>query len=58
MEEYINRPISKLSRGQQQRVMIARVIINEPELMFLDEPTAGGVDNIATESIYELLKKN
>lgn len=56
MEDFIDRPISKLSRGQQQRVMIARVMINNPELMLLDEPTSG-VDNVATESIYELLKK-
>lgn len=56
MDQYIDRPISKLSRGQQQRVMIARVMINQPDLMLLDEPTSG-VDNVATESIYELLKK-
>lgn len=56
MEEYIDRPITKLSRGQQQRVMIARVIISEPEIMLLDEPTSG-VDNVASESIYQLLKK-
>lgn len=56
MEDCLNRPFSKLSRGQQQRVMIARVMINQPQIMFLDEPTAG-VDAAATDGIYSLLKQ-
>ena len=56
MEDCLNRPFSKLSRGQQQQVMIARVMINQPQIMFLDEPTAG-VDAAATDGIYSLLKQ-
>ncbi len=56
MEEYENRLIGKLSGGQQQRVFIARALISEPELLFMDEPTVG-VDAAQYRQIMEIIKK-
>lgn len=53
MLEYRNRHISMLSAGQLQRVLIARAIAREPELLLLDEPMAS-VDPGTQKSIYEL----
>jgi zinc transport system ATP-binding protein len=46
--------VSALSGGQQQRVLIARALAGEPELFFLDEPTAG-VDLPNQQSLADAL---
>ena len=51
-----DRPIGELSTGQRQRVYIARALATEPQILFLDEPTAN-VDAHITTSIYELLRE-
>ncbi len=55
MGHLANQPIGGLSGGQQQRVFIARALVADPKILFLDEPTTG-IDQAAQESFATLLE--
>jgi ABC-2 type transport system ATP-binding protein len=55
LEEILERDSSKLSGGQRQRLLLALGLINDPELVFLDEPTTG-LDPQARRMFWDLVR--
>ena len=56
MLNFVNRPIGHLSGGQQQKVMIARGIVNNPKILLLDEPFTS-LDLKVEQNFMSLIKK-
>ena len=54
--EFLDRDTRKLSGGQRQRLLLAIALINDPDIIFLDEPTTG-LDPHSRRNFWELLKK-
>ncbi|MGJ8651735.1 MAG: metal ABC transporter ATP-binding protein [Opitutaceae bacterium] len=56
LADYANRQISQLSGGQQQRTFLARALVQDADIYFMDEPFAA-VDAATERAIVELLKE-
>ncbi len=54
--EFLDRDTRKLSGGQRQRLLLAIALVNDPELIFLDEPTTG-LDPQARRNFWELIHR-
>jgi len=54
LEDRLTHKPAQLSGGEQQRVAVARALINDPEIIFADEPS-GNLDNVTSEELHHLI---
>lgn len=54
LQPFLNRDTRKLSGGQRQRVLLAIALVNDPDVIFLDEPTTG-LDPQARRNFWDLV---
>ena len=55
MEDYLDRPVAKLSTGMKQKATLAVSLIHDPDVIVFDEPTSG-LDILAAKSVVDFLK--
>lgn len=56
LSEFIDKKVETFSKGMKQRLQIARALLNNPKVIFLDEPSIG-LDPVGAKELRELIKK-
>lgn len=56
LTDFLNKPLSTLSKGNQQKFFIAQAIVNDPDILILDEPF-GGLDPVNAGVLKDIIKE-